>query len=196
MGRNSSHDELASAATRNAELIRAAIKDHHDQMLRSVVVLVGTTEHHPDRRKVEDRAVEILDEAVLVALQRAADFDPTRSARAWIRGIAVRVLQNRRRREARDRRCLPATDRGENGWRALLERLMTGPADAAAAARLDLEQALRRISSTDCWIIKFRYHQGRSIEELAKKLGVRTLGAARVRLCRALRALRAQLPPS
>jgi RNA polymerase sigma factor (sigma-70 family) len=189
-----SNDEPVAADSANAAIIRAAVTEHYDQMLRSVWVHVSKTESHPrPPKEMEELAVEILDEAVLEALKNAEDFDPTRSVRAWIQGIAARVLHKRHRQEARARRCLPATDMGQNGWTAWLERLRTGPADAATADRLDLEQALTRISASHCWIIKFHYCQGRSIEELSERLGVATLGAARVRLCRALSALRAQL---
>ena len=64
-----------------------------------------------------EKASEILHEAVQVSLQHALfAFDPSRSATAWVRGIAARLLLNRRRAEARGRRCVSATVLGEATW--------------------------------------------------------------------------------
>ena len=68
--------------------------------------------------------------------------------------------------------------------------------DAAVAGRLDLEQALARISPEERRAIEFRYYQGLDGEELATALGVSTPGAARVRVCRALQALRTHFAPA
>jgi DNA-directed RNA polymerase specialized sigma24 family protein len=137
-------------------------------------------------------ASEILQEATREALKHAADFDPTRSATAWVRGIAARLLQTRRRAEARARRCVPASVLGDETWVAVLGQLSTGSADAAVAARLDLEQVLGRMTHQDRQAIEYRYYRGLDGEALANALGVATAGAARVRVCRALAALRAR----
>jgi RNA polymerase sigma factor (sigma-70 family) len=160
-------------------------------LLQSVVVLVAKTEKGLRWPEVMELASEILHEAVREALKHASEFDPTRSPAAWVRGIAARLLLNRRRAEARARRCVPATVLGEEAWTAVLSQLSTGPADAATAGRLDLEQALSRMAPEERWAIECRYYQGLDGEALANALGVATPGAARVRVCRALQALRA-----
>jgi RNA polymerase sigma factor (sigma-70 family) len=139
-------------------------------------------------------ASEILHEAVGEALKQGSGFDPTRSATAWVRGIAARLLLNRRRVEARGRRCVPVTVLGEEAWAAVLGRLSTGPSDAAVAGRLDLEQALGRLAPDERRAIDCRYYQGLDGAALASALGVATPGAARVRVCRALQALRTHFP--
>ena len=85
---------------------------------------------------------------------------------------------------------------GEQAWAAALGQLRTEPADAAVAGRLDLEQALARISPDERRAIEFRYYQGLDGEELAAALGASTPGAARVRVCRALQALRTHFSPA
>jgi RNA polymerase sigma-70 factor (ECF subfamily) len=192
---NSSSDEPDARAARNAALLRAAIDKEHEQMLRSVVVLVSSTEglHGPE---LTERAEEILQMAIVEAMKCAKHFDPTRPARAWIRGIAARLLLNRRRVEARDRRCVPASDLGEEGWAMALLQLRGESDDAAVGARLDLEQALNRVSPEDRRVIRSRYYRGLDGNKLAKALGVPTPEAARVRVCRALRELRDQFRPS
>jgi RNA polymerase sigma factor (sigma-70 family) len=194
MSRNSSNADPESEALACAERIRAAIDEHHESLLRSVAVLVAKTERRLRWPEVLEMASEILHEAVQEALKHAHDFDPNRSATAWVRGIAARLLLSRRRAEARARRCIPATVLGEEAWAAALGRLSAGPTDAAVAGRLDLEQALGCISPEERRAIECRYYHGLDGEALAKALGVSTSGAARVRVCRALQALRTQFP--
>jgi RNA polymerase sigma-70 factor, ECF subfamily len=176
--------------------IRAAIEEEHEPLLRSVAVLVAKTERGLRWPEVMEIASEVLHEAVHEALKHADRFDPTRSATAWVRGIAARLLLTRRRAEARIWRCIPAAVLGEQAWAAALGQLVTEPADAAVAGRLDLEQALARISPEERRAIEFRYYQGLDGEELATALGVSTPGAARVRVCRALQVLRTHFSPA
>jgi len=194
MSRSSSYAEPESEALECAARIRAAIEEEHEPLLRSVAVLVAKTERSLRWLDVMEIASELLHEAVREALEHAHHFDPTRSATAWVRGIAARLLLSRRRADARARRCIPATVLGDESWAAALRQLCTASADAAAAGRLDLEQALGRISPDERRTIEFRYYQRLDGDELASALGVATLGAARVRVCRALQALRTQFP--
>ena len=192
----SSNAELESQDLKCTVRIRAAIEEEHQRLLRSVAVLVAKTERGLRWPEVMEMATEILHEAVQEALKHADRFDPTRSATAWVRGIAARLLFNHRRVEVRARRLIPAAVLGEETWAAALGQHGTGSADAAVAGRLDLEQALGRISSEERRAIEFRYYQGLDGEELAAALGVSTAGAARVRVCRALQALRTHFSPA
>jgi RNA polymerase sigma factor (sigma-70 family) len=194
MPRNSSNSEPESEVRECAARMRAAIEEGHETLLRSVAVLVAKTEKGLRWPEVMELASEVLHEAVREALKHASEFDPTRSATAWVRGIAARLLLARRRTEARARRCVPATVLGEQAWAAVLGQLCTGPADAAVAGRLDLEQALGRIGPQERRALECRYFQGLDGEALASALGVASAGAARVRVCRALQALRAHFP--
>jgi RNA polymerase sigma factor (sigma-70 family) len=196
MPRNASNAELVSEELGCIVRIRAAIEEEHEPLLRSIAVLVAKTGR--DRRwpDVMEIASEILHEAVQEALKNAERFDPTRSAAAWVRGIAARLLLTRRRAEARIGRCIPAAVLGEEAWAVALGQHCTGPTDAAVAGRLDLEQALARISPGERRAIECRYYHGLDGEELAAALRVSTPGAARVRLCRALQALRTQFAPA
>jgi RNA polymerase sigma-70 factor (ECF subfamily) len=182
--------------TSAAAQLRAAIDAGHDALLKSVAVLVSRA--HLRRRwpEVLDLAAEVLHEAVREALAQASRFDPSRSATAWVRGIAARLLLSRRRSDVRAHRCVTTTALGEQAWQSALEGLCTGPADPAVAGRLDLEEALARVSPDERQALKARYYQGLSGTDLARALGVATAGAARVRVCRALQALRSRLLPS
>jgi RNA polymerase sigma factor (sigma-70 family) len=194
MPTDSSKVEPGPEATDPAAPVRAALEAYHERLLRSVAVMVSKTEPHLPWAGVMDLAREVLDEAAKEALAHTENFDPGRSAVAWLRGIAARVLLGRRRADARSRRCVTATALGEEGWEAAVARLCTGPPDATVGRRLDIEQALARIRAEERQVIELRYYQGLDGRELAEALGVSSPGAARVRLCRALRALRGHFP--
>jgi RNA polymerase sigma factor (sigma-70 family) len=196
MPRNSPDAELDSEELECAVRIRAAIEEEHVTLLRSIAVLVAKTWRDLRWPEVMETASEILHEAVQEALKHAERFDPTRSVTAWVRGIAARRLLTRRRAGTRVRRCIPAAVLGEEAWTAALGQRCTGSTDAAVAGRLDLEQALARISPEERRAIECRYYQGLDGDELAVALGVSTPGAARVRVCRALRSLRTRLAPA
>src|SRR5438067_9431053 len=118
-------------AAGRAARIRQVVTERHDQLLRSVAIMVSKSEQSLRWNEVLDLAHEVLDTAVSEALAHAEAFDPTRSAAAWIRGIAARVLRDRRRADARARRCVPESTLGQEGWEAALSQLRTGPPDEA-----------------------------------------------------------------
>ena len=191
---NSLNADQESVTLDRATRIRAVIAEEHEALLRSVAVLIAKTEPRLRWPEVMDKASEILHEAVQESLQHAFAFDPSRSATAWVRGIAARLLLTRRRAEARGRRCVSATVLGEATWVAALGQLCTGSTEGSVAGRLDLEAAIRRICPAERHAIECRYYRGLDGNNLASALGVATVGAARVRVCRALQALRAQFP--
>jgi len=191
--RNSANAEPETRAREAAECIRSAVAAEHDQLLRSVAVFIARSERRLRWPEVLELAAELLHEAVQEALKHASRFDPSRSATAWVRGIAARLLSSRRRTEIRIRRCVPAAVLGEEAFAAALGQLHTGPTDDAVAERLDLHQALAQLSPEERRTIENRYYLGLDGKDLANALGVATPGAARVRVFRALQTLRTYL---
>ena len=110
----------------SAREIRTAIDQEYEPLLRSIAILVAKSERNLRWPEVMALASEVLHDAVGEALRNAHTFDSSRSAPAWVRGIAARLLLNRRRAENRDRRCVPATVLGEEAWAAALEQVCTG----------------------------------------------------------------------
>jgi RNA polymerase sigma factor (sigma-70 family) len=192
MAVNSSNVKPGAEAPGRAERISSAVDREYEPLLRSVAVMVARSDVRLRWAAVMDLAREVLDEAVGEALEHAGAFDPSRSAAAWIRGIAARVLAGRRRSETRGRRFIGASALGEQAWQGALARLASRPTGEAVAGRLDLEQALAGLSAADRRILVLRYYEGLDGAELARTLGLPTAGAARVQVCRALRALRDQ----
>lgn len=183
-----------SGPQERAARIRAAVEEQHAALARTVAILVSNSHPGLPWPEVMEMATEILHEAVEEALKHAATFDPSRSAAAWVRGIAAKRLLNRRRADARGRRCVPATVLGDEAWAAAIAVRSAAPDDMAVAGRLDLQQALDRLSPGERHAIEMRYFQGLDGAALASALGVSTPGAARVRVCRALQSLRAHFP--
>jgi RNA polymerase sigma factor (sigma-70 family) len=193
---NVANGEPKLEAVERAAWLRAVVETNHGPLIRMVAVLVAKSYPGLPWPEVMDRASETLNEAVHEALRHAGGFDPSRSATAWIRGIAANVLATRRRVEFRAARSVSATVLGDDAWAAALGQRCAEPVDEEIAGRLDLEQALGRLSPEDRRTIELRYYRGLDGSELARALGVPTQGAARVRVCRALQALRSRFSPA
>jgi RNA polymerase sigma factor (sigma-70 family) len=184
-----------SSSELNAEQvarIRSAVERDRDQILRGIVVLVARSSRHLRWDEVHEQAGDVLGEAVERALANAEKFDLSRSVGPWVCGIAARVLLGRRRDRARDQRTVAETALGPEAWQAALDRLCTASGERTQSDRLDLEQLLGRLAAADRQALACRYYEGLDGEELARALGAPSAGAARVRLCRALQALRAE----
>jgi DNA-directed RNA polymerase specialized sigma24 family protein len=175
-------------ADRRAALLRAAVECDHAVLCRRVGALVYRLCGPLRRDEVADVVQEVLNEAVGRALRAAGRFEEGRSVTAWLIGIALRVLHERRRSRAAG--PVSGTDLGGAAWREALEALCVGPGDEVAAVRLDVRQALARLAPADRTLIEKRYFEGLDGDELARATGAPNSGAARVRLCRALQRLR------
>lgn len=191
---SASNAERARAGDDRAERLRQAIDADYDVLARRVSVLVYRLCGRLRREEVVDRVREVLSEAVKRALQSAENFDSERSATAWLIGFSLRILQEQRR--GGRKRAVAQSDLGDEAWRQALEGLCTTADSDAATLRLDIRQALCRLDGAQRRVLEMRYFEGLDGEELAAALGAPTAGAARVRLARALQALRTQFVAS
>lgn len=187
MGGSTSPVESEMSGDAPAVLLHQAIVREHAMLVRRLTVLVYRVCGRLRREEAADRVNEVLGEAVKRALERAASFDPERSLTAWILGFALRVLLEQRRGS---RRTVVQSDLGDAAWRGVLESLSTADDAESSTIRLDIQQALARLDERQRDAIKSRYFQGLDGEELARALNAPTAGAARVRVARALQALR------
>lgn len=130
---------------------------------------------------------DLTQETLLAAFRRRESYDPARPFYPWLRGIALHVLQNERRRkawspldEALHALAVEEADRLEEAERG----------DALAACLETLAPASRRL-------IDGRYFEGLSIHALAsrEKRGLKAVSVALVRIRVALRdCVAARLP--
>lgn len=174
--------------------LKAAFQCNYDGLLDAISALVWKLWRPSRRSDVTERAQEILSETVEQVLQNYAKFDPDRSAVAWIMGFAVRVLKNRHRVEARHARVVRASEINDEVWQRVIDGLCCAASDDCTANQIDVTTAMSRLKPEDQRAIKCRYFEGLEGKELAAALGVSPC-AARVRVCRALQALGAQLGP-
>jgi RNA polymerase sigma factor (sigma-70 family) len=167
--------------------LRQAIEREYPVLVRRLAVLVYRVCGRLRREEVSDRVTEVLSEAVKRALQCGASFDPTRSATAWLMGFALRILQEQRRGRGH---IVVQSDLGDEAWRNALEDLCSQDDTQATTIRLDIRQALDSLVEPQRHAIEKRYIEGLDGEALARALNAPTTGAARVRVARALQALR------
>jgi len=148
---------------------------------------------------VEAAAVELLDEVTVQALAGAGRFRPGARPTPWLLGIAANLIKrqqvDRAKRAAREPLAADLAGRaGEGlGEAELFDRLGAMAAgDAAQALEEDeaVAEILGRISPGDAQVIRLAVLHDLNGQELAQVLDI-TLGAARVRLHRALNRLRA-----
>ena len=137
------------------------------------------------RRRVHPtHAEDVVEDAFLVAWRQLDDVPvELGDARAWLFGVARKVIQNTRRRE--DRHAAVAVR---------LTELRHDPADVGehpdlVACRLDVAAAWPQLSATDHEAIALALLDGLSAPEAAAVLGI-SATAFRLRLSRARRRLR------
>ena len=173
--------------------IRSVLESDADGLFRVIAVKIKKVFNHLHRPEIAELAYEILDETARRALARPETLDLTRSAFAWLVGIAVHILQERLRDVANERRQVTVTDLGEEVWATLLGQLHHGALDNVISDTLDMHEALGRLDPGSRNALDCQYFRGLGGEDLAKAIGAPNAGAARVRVFRALQRLRDQL---
>lgn len=148
---------------------------------------------------VQNMAAEVFQDAVVEALRYAERFNPDMQPRAWFLAIATNVLRRKRSRSARRYRFEVLTsDLALMGASATSEadlldhlapRLSPGP-EQELEMREQVNELLSLVSTADAEVLCLALLYDLDSSALAHRLGV-SVGAARVRLHRAQRRLRA-----
>lgn len=171
-------------------VLGTAIERDFANLRRGVELLVwrflarqGRQLNHQMLRTAAD---DVLQEAIARVLKRAEAYDPKRSVHAWVFGFAIKVLQERQRREQRDRQHLVAdsgavSDEPERVPGTLLERV----SDLVMTDEQGLMELLDLVNAADRKVLTLRYVYKLRGPELAEELGI-SHGAARTRVSRAL----------
>jgi RNA polymerase sigma-70 factor (ECF subfamily) len=170
------------------DIFEAFYREHVEGLQRFIARRVGERE----------RAADLTAEIFLAAIESAGGYRPDSGApRAWLYGIARLVIANDARRRSAERAR-------ETRWRAaaLLDAddaaRIDARIDAASRAR-ELHAAMSRLPESERVVLELVALDELTVAEAAAVAGVRPV-AARVRLHRARRKLRAELeaaePPS
>jgi len=193
----------ANAAAAKAVLL-AFLQDNTGALLgviRSYTLRLGLAQGAP-ADDAHALALDILQEVAVEALDHADRFDPSRQPMAWLLGIALNVIRRRRAALAqRQRRELPLAglpisgdDSGPGkstvgqGQRAT--RYATPGPEHAVEAEDEARTLLALVAEDDRRVLRLALLDDLEGAALARALGV-SVGAARMRLHRALGRLRA-----
>jgi RNA polymerase sigma factor (sigma-70 family) len=175
--------ELAAIAT-DPDALERFYREHVEAVQRFVA------------RRVDDPylAADLTADVFLAAIESAARYRPSRGEPgAWLYGIARNVVAAERRRHARELRAASAV-RGRELVDAEDLVALDARIDAETSAR-SLFRELDRLSEAERAVLELVALDGLDVGEAARALGIGAV-AARVRLHRARRALRAALPYS
>ena len=149
--------------------------------------------HYLARRLGEWAAEDALSQTFLIAHQNRATFDPAKGPpRAWLYGIASRVVHRHRRDEARRLRAYARVPLPPAAGTDEVDERATAVVDAQAAYR-DLTEALHRLDGGDRDVLLLFAWAQLTYEEIATALDI-PVGTVRSRLHRARRRLRAGTP--
>lgn len=165
--------ELLNRAVHGGEQAFHELVDRYaDELYRLALVML--------RRPAD--AEDVLQETFLGAFKSMKRFEGRSSVRTWL----TRILMNQVAMRRRDRARHQAMSGNRDEALTTAARPDTAP---GAAWRMDLEQALERMSEEHRSVIVMREVQGLSYEEIADVLSV-PRGTVESRLHRARRALR------
>lgn len=178
----------AAQETPNAQRLREAIARDYGALCGNVAALVNQHEGPMRFDQRHERVVEIANEAVRRVLERSEDFDPRQPAIAWLTGFARNVVHEQGR--GRRRRPVCESDLDEPVWNAALARLFVPGCAEDDPLLARAREAFRRLAEVDRRVLDLALVQGLDSAAVAREMGFPSAGAARVRRCRALRALR------
>lgn len=177
----SDRELLRRASRGNGDAYEAVYRRHRDAVMAFAL------------RRCESPAdaLDVVSETFLIALRRARSFrDDAESARPWLIGIAANALSNQRRARSRQARVARAA-RALPSWAPDEVDAVAAAIDSARRAR-SLDPAIASLAADDRELLG-HIGQGLSSSEAAEAMGV-SGAAARVRLTRIRKRLRAALP--
>jgi RNA polymerase sigma-70 factor (ECF subfamily) len=168
--------------------VRTALDDSalRDGLLEHALAILGKRLRHRPATDRSDAAMVAFQETCVRALEKRHDYVPTLPVRPWLHGIMNLVLCE----TIRGVRRLPAQElKDAAAWEALAIDLTPDVAETVPN-RLAAADYLASLKGEDRQVLELRFYQGLSHDDIASRLGI-TPGNARVRLCRALIALKA-----
>jgi len=150
---------------------------------------------------VQEAALELLDEVYLEAIKTGSHFDPSRPPKAWLLGIASKLVLRRKEGKIRLRQRevtvsdLRREDQEELTDDDLFDRLASlaqdGP-EQQTVAHEQFEYLLSLVSEGDRQLLRLAIELDLDVKLLGEQLGC-SYNAAMVRLCRARQRLRTAL---
>jgi RNA polymerase sigma-70 factor (ECF subfamily) len=171
---------VARARDGDADAYRELVERHAQKVFRLSYRMTGN----------EEDAEDVAQETFIKAYRNLARYDGRAGFGTWIYRIATNCALDLLRRRERTR-TEPLAD-GDDA--PALASADPSPERAAEGGELvrRLARAMTRLSANEKTAFVLRHQEGRSLEEIAKALGIRT-GAAKTCVFRAVAKLRAAL---
>jgi RNA polymerase sigma factor (sigma-70 family) len=170
------------------ELLNASIKDNYKHLCASALAVILNRHRGMNEQQLIDLADEVVHEAISRALTKATEYDPSRRPVPWLMQFILNVLMESDRHA---KRHPTQSDFNDITWNQLLASLCSDTPSVPLTEYLSrLNQALDMVSTEQREILMLRFRKGLDGQELAQAVGAPSSGAARVRLHRALVALR------
>jgi RNA polymerase sigma factor (sigma-70 family) len=151
------------------------------------------------REEVRVTALEIMQEVVIEALDHADRYDPSRQPMAWFLGIALNIIKRKKKKLVEGQRhelrfsqlamSYPEPISQDELLDSLTSSTQRGP-EQVVEDEEQVRALLSLVSADDQRILSLAFLEDCERDILAQRLGT-TPAAARVRLHRALRRLRA-----
>ena len=183
------------------ELLHHAIEDCWQDLLVGIQVYIRKFGLSGSPGGDDALARDVLQDAILSALQRPDRYDPTRPARPWLLGFAINGLRHRRRSLSAERqRVIPVAETAEvmvasRGGRVILSEdemfslLYPSTTHSRPPSSETLDEMLEPLPEADQVVLKLHFEQDLRGKDLAAALGVHE-GQAWARLSRAKTRLR------
>ncbi len=168
------HDvELAALAAAGDRLAFGELVRRHGSAVRGLLRRLGADPAMAD---------DIAQDAFLVGYEQIADYRGEGAFAGWIKRIAARLYLRKVKREAR----FVLTEAPED------DAPIAQDSPAAAAARLDLDEALKHLSKAECLCVSLCYGADWSHAEASEALNI-PLGTVKSHVKRGLDKLRARM---
>ncbi len=194
--------ETGATVAERAILLTRFIENHAASLMITLREYVRKAHLVPDYEEaVQEAALELLDEVYLEALKTVSHFDPSRPPRAWLLGIASKLmLRKREGKYTRRQREVTVSDLRREYQEELtdddvLDRLAAfaheGPEHGVIASE-QFEYLPSLVSEGDRLLLRLAIELDLDGQSLAQTLGC-SYNTALVRLCRARQHLRSAM---
>ncbi len=171
----------------NAETGARSLSTHEaEEFLLKAAPLVAKivrSQQFDDRRRFSVQDADDLTQEILLKLfQNLSSFDQTKPFEHWVARIAVNCCRDHKRRN----RLRYTVEIEQIGWSQIT---ITTELTESIDERQETSQLLRFIPSTDRVIVRLRFLETLTFEEIAKETG-RTPASVKMQLSRAIRILK------
>ncbi|WP_341532148.1 sigma-70 family RNA polymerase sigma factor (plasmid) [Nostoc sp. UHCC 0302] len=184
------------------KLLRKVIEQHYQELLVGIQVYIWKFGFVKERTQVETLVKEILQDTIVIALEKSQNYDINRPALSWLLGVALNVMRKRRREQCYESQHItPITDTPQvrkkiqqlgfelTSEAEMFEFLHHLPEQSDPYGRLILEELLCLAGDSDREVLRLSFVEGLKGKSLASALNIKE-GTAWVRLHRAIVRLR------